>query len=104
MSAVIQRHHYFRLKAPHNAPEERAETARRCRESLATLPGVRGITVGLPADDHAEAAWDLTIVMQFETLEDIDAYRADPQHRKFVDEILAPRIDVKKIWNFTTSD
>lgn len=98
---MIERHHYFRLKEPHTTAEGRADTARRCTAALSNLPGVRGMTVGLPADDHAEAAWDLTIIMQFDSLEAIEAYRAHPDHRKFVDEVLGPRIDVKKIWNFT---
>lgn len=101
---MIERHHYFRLKEAHATPEGRADTAKRCIDALARLPEVREMTVGLPADEHAEAAWDLTIRMRFDNLGDIDAYRANPDHRKFVDEVLGPRIDVKKIWNFTITD
>lgn len=101
---MIERHHYFRLKEAHATPEGRADTARRSLDALSKLPGVLAMTVGLPADDHAEAAWDLTITMRFASLDDIETYRADPDHRKFVDEVLGPRIDVKKIWNFTIAD
>lgn len=98
---MVERHHYFRLKPAHATQEARAETAGQILEALTPLPGVLGVTVGLPADEHAEAGWDLTVTVRFASLEDVEAYRADPAHRRFVDEVLAPRIDVKKIWNFT---
>jgi hypothetical protein len=31
---------------------------------------------------------------------EIDSYRAHPEHRRFVDEFLGPRLEVKKGWNF----
>ena len=104
MTAMIERHHYFRLKESHATPEGRADTAQRTQVALAGLPGVLAVTVGTPADDHAEAAWDLAVTVCFASLEDIEAYRAHPDHRRFVDEVLGPRIDVKKIWNFTVVD
>jgi len=98
---MIERHHYFRLKRPHATPEGRADTARRTRETLSRLPGVLAVTVGLPADEHAAAGWDLAVTLRFSSLDDVERYRADPEHRRFVDEVLAPRIEVKKVWNFT---
>lgn len=97
---MIERHHYFRLTEPHAKGEARAEVARRTREALAPLSGVLAVTVGLPADEDAEAAWDLTVTVRFASLENVAKYRADPAHRRFVDEFLAPKIAVKKIWNF----
>jgi len=101
---MIERHHYFRLKEAHATAAGRADTARQSLDALAKIPGVLAITVGLPADEHAEAAWDLTITMRFASLDDIETYRAHPDHRRFVDEVLGPRIAVKKIWNFTITD
>ena len=98
---MIERHHYFRLQAEAAEPPKRAELAKKVLSALSPLPGVLGVRVGLPADDHAEAAWDLMVVVQFAALEDVEAYRANEEHRRFVDEVLAPTIDVKKIWNFT---
>ena len=34
------------------------------------------------------------------TLADADAYRAHPEHRRFVDEFVAPRCEVRKAWSF----
>ncbi|MDG2303182.1 MAG: Dabb family protein [Candidatus Binatia bacterium] len=101
---MIERHHYFRLKEPHGTPEGRADIAERTMTALAPLPGVLGVTVATPADDHAAAGWDLTVTVRFSSLEDVETYRADPDHRRFVDEVLGPRIAVKKIWNFTVVD
>lgn len=101
---MIERHHYFRLTKEYATPEGRADTAQRTWAALSPLPGVRGISVGLPADEHAEAAWDLAVTLRFDGLDDVEAYRADPAHRAFVDEVLGPRIAVKKIWNFTVTD
>jgi hypothetical protein len=97
---VIERHHYFRLKEAHATREGREDTARRTKAALEGLPGVLEVLVAVPADEHAEAAWDLAVTVRFARLEDVERYRADPEHRRFVDEVLAPRIDVKKIWNF----
>ena len=54
------------------------------------------------ADTEEQKPTDLTVIPTHQiTLADIETYRANPDHRKFVDEVLGPRIDVKKIWNFT---
>ncbi len=98
---MIERHHYFRLIEAYATPEGREDTARRTIAALSSLPGVLAISAGLPADDHAEAAWDLAVTVRFASLEDVEAYRVNADHRRFVDDVLAPRIDVKKIWNFT---
>lgn len=100
---MIERHHYFRLKEPHATPEGRADTARRTLEALTPLPGVLAVTVALPADDHAASGWDLAVTVRFASLDDVERYRADPAHRSFVDDVLAPRIEVKKVWNFTVT-
>ena len=97
---AIERHHYFRLTDAFSNPEARQETVRRTIEALQSLPMVRSISGGVPADEHAQDAWDLFLTIRFDGLDDVDAYRAHPDHRRFVDEFLGPRIAVKKIWNF----
>lgn len=98
---MIERHHYLKLKPEFATPEGRAEVAARCRAVLPGLPGVQAVVVGTPADDESAAAWDLTIMVRFAVLDDVAPYRADPAHRRFVDEFLAPRVEFKKAWNFT---
>lgn len=100
---MIERHHYLKLKNGHANPEGRAETVRRVLEVLPTLPGVLGVTAGVPADPEAERSWDVFISVRFASLADIATYRSDTGHRGFVDEFLAPRVEMKKAWNFSVS-
>ncbi len=95
---MIERHHYFRLRAESRG--QRDHIAAACRDTLPSLPGVRACVVGTPADGDSEAAWDLAVTLRFATLPDLEAYRADPAHRSFVEQILTPHVEVKKIWNF----
>ena len=56
----------------------------------------------LPADAPSLASWDIAITVSFATLEDCENYRADPAHRRFVEDYLVPRSDVRKAWTFRT--
>lgn len=96
----IERYHFFKLKQAYATPEGRAETRDRLLAVLPGLPGVRGVVAGIPADDEALAAWDVSLIVRFDDLAAAAAYRADPGHRRFVDEFMAPRLEVKKSWNF----
>ena len=97
---MIESYHFLKLKPEFATPERRHETAARVRAVLPTVPGVLGVVVGEPADDEAAAGWDLSIVVRFARLADVATYRAHPTHRQLVDEVLAPRVEFKKAWNF----
>lgn len=97
---MIERHHFLRLHEPYRSPEQRRETARRIAEALTELPGVLSLRWGLPADENAGKDWDLSLTICFQSLADVETYRAHRDHRRFVDEYLAPRLAEKKIWNF----
>jgi hypothetical protein len=95
---MIDRYVFVRLKKEHAA--ERQEIADHSARILAALPGVVRVTAGTPADAPAEAAWDLSIVLRFASVDDVEPYRVHPEHRRYVDEYLAPRTEVIKAWNF----
>jgi hypothetical protein len=97
---MIERHHYFKLNAEHSHAEGREEIVARTLEVLPRVPGVRGVSAGVPADPDSERSWDLFVTVRFDSLADVDAYRAHPLHREFADRFLSPRVDVKKAWNF----
>lgn len=99
---MIERYHFLKLRPEYATPAGRDEVVTRCMAVLPGLPGVRSVVVGAPADDESADAWDVSIVVRFATLDDVAPYRADPGHRRFVDEFLAPRVEFKKAWNFTT--
>lgn len=95
---MIERYIYVRLHEEYAA--ERAAIAEHTRAVLATLPGVVQYAVGTPADTHSEKAWDLSLAIRFSSVEDIEAFRAHPDHKRLVDEFLKPRMHVVKAWNF----
>lgn len=97
---MIERYVFFKLQDAYANPTARAEVARRTEQALGALKGVRSVTVGLPADAAAQGAWDVSVVVRFDTLSDADAYRVDPQHERFTVEYLRPRMAVVKAWNF----
>lgn len=97
---MIDRVVLVKLKKEHSNPAARDEIARRAREVLRPLPGVVSVTAGGPADAASEASWDVNITVRFARLADFETYRAHPEHRRFADEFLAPRSEVRKAWSF----
>jgi hypothetical protein len=97
---MIERIHLLKLKAEHATPRGRREIIDRALAVLPAVPGVLGVSAGAPADAESEKSWDLVIVVRFGSVREIDSYRAHPEHRRFVDEFLGPRLEVKKGWNF----
>lgn len=97
---MIERIVLFKLKGEYCNDRARAEIAERTRRDLGALKNVRSISVGVPADEPAEKSWDLSIVVRLDTLEDVAAYIADPEHRAYVDDYMHERIELIKAWNF----
>jgi hypothetical protein len=97
---MVERVHLLKLKAEHANPRSRREIVDRTLAVLPGVPGVKGVSAGVPADEDTEKSWDVVIVVRFDAVADIAAYRAHPEHRRFVDEYLDPLVDVKKGWNF----
>lgn len=95
---MIERHVYIRLKPEHKS--ERAAMAESGQRALARIPGVINVLAGTPADEHADHAWDFCLTLRFASTADVEAYRVHPDHRRYVDEDLAPRLQVIKAWNF----
>ncbi|KPK14949.1 MAG: hypothetical protein AMJ62_11290 [Myxococcales bacterium SG8_38] len=97
---MIERIVLFKLKEEHCNDAARAEFAERTRNDLGALKGVRSVSVGVPADEASEASWDISIVVRFDSMDDVRRYISDPEHRAYVDGYAAPRIEVRKAWNF----
>ncbi len=97
---MIERIVLFKLKDEYCNDAARAEFAARTQRDLGAIENVRSVTVGLPADDASEASWDISILVQFDSMEDVEQYIADPAHRAYVEGYAMPRIEVRKAWNF----
>ena len=98
---MIERFAFVKLAPEHATDETRRALAAQAREILRPLPGVLSITIGLPADEDSAKAWDLCVNVRFANLADAANYRFHPVHRKFVDEVVAPRSAARKGWSFT---
>lgn len=97
---MVERYVFIKLKSEHATEAGRKEVAERTLDDLDGLPGVVKLIVGTPADQHAGDAWDLSIVVVFDRYEDVAPYLSHPDHRRYVDEYLKPRLEVIKYWNF----
>ncbi|HZR80329.1 MAG TPA: Dabb family protein [Candidatus Binatia bacterium] len=97
---MVERIALIKLKPEHANAEERARIVERALGELAAIPGVASLTAGTPADAASEASWDVIVTARCASLADLESYRSHPAHRRFVDEFLVPRSDVRKAWNF----
>jgi hypothetical protein len=96
---MIVRHVFVKLKPGFGDEAALAEIVARSRQ-LAAIEAVRGLWVGKPADAGASSAWDLNLTLQFDALEDVARYLADPRQEAYHEGFLEPRIRVIKAWNF----
>lgn len=95
---MIERHVYLRLTPTSRSGDALAQVIARSH-ALAELEGVRTLRVLRAADQAAQAAWDLCMVILFDNLSDYQRFREHPAHRAYVDEFLQPHIQVIKAWN-----
>jgi hypothetical protein len=95
---MVERYVFLRLKKEH--AHESEKVMQEARRALEQIPRIVSFSVGAPADEHAQDAWDVCLRLCFETIYDVEPYRVHPAHRRFVDQFLTPRLDVVKAWNF----
>ncbi len=101
---MIQRFVLFKLVDKHCNDADRREIAAYTRRAITTLPGVQSVDVGVPADEASTRSWDLSLVVYFDDVDAIAAYAEHPDHRRFVDEYMKPRVEVVKAWNFELTE
>ena len=97
---MVERVALIKLKPAHANAAAREALVRRALDELGGLPGVTSLSAGVPADAASEASWDVIITVRCASAADLDAYRAHPTHRRFVDEAVVPVSDVRKGWSF----
>ncbi len=97
---MFQRFVFIKLKAEWTNADGCREVIESARKVLPTIPGVQECYAGQPADAEAAKGWDLCLMLRFATLEDIERYRIHPDHQAFLENVLAPRVEAKRVWNF----
>jgi len=96
---MVETHVYFRFKAESQTPEFRSKFAERCRALGHTLE-IRGMRVGTPADDRSEAAWDLCLILEFNSVDAASTCAAHPDFQALLDHDRNPQLAVTKDWRF----
>lgn len=97
---MVERIVLFKLNQQWATEAGRAEVADHTRTALAEVPGVKSLSVGVPADEEVAKSWDLSVVLRFDSLDDAESYRVHPKHRAYVDDYMKPKMEVVKAWNF----
>jgi Stress responsive A/B Barrel Domain len=96
---MVERYVFVKLKPEHATDAGRAEVRARSL-ALRTVPGVRSVVIGAPADPAALSAWDLSLIVRFDSLDDVERYLDDPGHADYYEGFLLERLQVIKAWNF----
>lgn len=99
---MITRYVFIRLKPEYSHEDARHEAAQMAQAIIPTVPAVKRVYVGLPADDKCGTKWDISLALVFDSYDDIAAFRAHPVHREYVDEYILPRVAKLRTWNFET--
>jgi hypothetical protein len=97
---MIERYIFARLHEDAAAPEALAELVETLRSGLGTVPGVRAVHIGRPADAHAAAGWDLSLRLTLDDAAAAETAIASPSYRAAVEDGLGSRAKVVKAWSF----
>jgi hypothetical protein len=76
--------------------EQAAEVARRLNALDGVVPQLRSISAGANVA-YPEANWDVTLVADFDSIDELEAYQVHPAHEEivaFVRSVVASRVAV----------
>ncbi len=96
---MVERYLFVKLASEQSNDEGRRICAEMARE-LGGQAELLGLTVGLPADAPALAAWDMSLVLRFASLEAADRFFEGPAYRTFTEGFLGACGRVIKAWTF----
>ena len=74
---MIERYVFLKFEEDFSNEKSRAEVIEESLKVLPGLPGVRSLTLGVPADEKSESAWDVSMVVGFDSIADIEPYRVN---------------------------
>ncbi|SJN42431.1 Stress responsive alpha-beta barrel domain protein Dabb [Microbacterium esteraromaticum] len=76
--------------------EQAAEVSRRLNALLGVIPELRAVTAGANIV-HPDVNWDVTLVADVDTLDDLEAYQVHPAHQEvgaYIRSVVASRVAV----------
>lgn len=97
---MIERIVLLQLTEEYTSSKALDDVAEHSRHVLPGLPGVLDCHVGLAADERTASSWHISLLLRFESLDDIPPYAAHPDHRAYVDEFLRPKLASISAFNF----
>jgi len=96
---MVERYLFVKLLPEHSHDQGRSHAARQAAQ-LASSEGVGSVRIGLPADVAAVAAWDMSLVLGFESLNEADRFITGPAYTAFTEGYLGEHGRVIKAWTF----
>lgn len=96
---MVEAHIYVRFKAEAQNEANRMAFARRC-QSLLSIPEVKGVRTGTPADARSESAWDICLVLEVDTAQSAATLSTHATYKSLLDPHDSPQLAVTKEWNF----
>ena len=97
---MIQRIVLLKLTDEMATDEGRREVAEHSRVVLESLPGVESVAAAVAADPATAGAFDISLVLGFRSVDELEPFRVHPDHRAYVDEYLRPKLTAIKAFNF----
>jgi len=97
---MITRNVFMKFREEYQEEQQLRTIADETNRVLDLVDSIKVFSIGLPADPTSKKAWDLSLAVMFDSLEDLELYRKDSVHREYVDQFLKPRLEVIKAWNF----
>ena len=97
---MIQRIILLKLNKEFATDSGRAAVIDHSRKVLTALPGVLRAEIGSPADETSAESWDISMVLNFASTDDLEPFRVHPEHRSYVDDYVKPKLALIKAWNF----
>jgi len=97
---MIERIVLLKMKEEFATEEALAELVQRSRDVLPKLPGVVECSVGQAADEKSVEQWHISLVVRFESVDDLPTFGDHPDHRSYVDDFIRPRLASIAAYNF----
>lgn len=72
-------------------------------EVLPHVPQVRSFEVGAPSDPRTRKEWDFAILIRFDDMDAVEAYRDHDIHRKYYEVYLKPMLAEIRVYNFAVA-
>ena len=93
---MVERIMLFKL----NDPATRDDVAQVTLRSLAKLPDLEELSVGVPADAASEKSWDLSVVLGVANLALLNSVLESRPYLSYLEDTMQGRFEVMKAWTF----